>query len=79
MKGVSPQIGAMKLVFGEPLQGRSHIFIGNFPGLIKAFALGHFRQHAGDRDGRTAPEGLEFYIFYALVIYLKVDGHHISA
>jgi hypothetical protein len=79
LKGVSPEIGTMKLVFGKAFQGIGHIFVGYFSRLIQGFAFGEFCEHTRYRDGRATAEGLKLNVLNAIIFDLQMDGHHISA
>jgi hypothetical protein len=79
LEGIGPQIGTVQLVFGESLQGFGHVFVGYLTGFVQGFPFGHFGEHAGNRDGRPAAEGLELDVLNAIFGYLQVDGHHVPA
>jgi hypothetical protein len=79
LKGIRPQVGTMEFVLRQPLQGLGHVFIGYFPGILQALALGHFSQHAGYGYGRPAAEGLEFDVVNTIFLDLQINSHHVAA
>jgi hypothetical protein len=79
MQGISPQVGTVELVGGQTAQSLGHIRIGNLHGLRQGFALGHFGDHAGNRDGGAAAEGFELDVDDAVILDLDVHIHHIPA
>ena len=79
LQGVRAQVGAVQLVFRQPLQGLGHVLVGDFLGLGQGLAHGDLREHAGHRDGRSAAEGLELDVLDAVFRDLQIDGHHVPA
>ena len=39
LEGIGTQVGAVQLVFGEPVQGIGHVLVGNIPGAGKGLAF----------------------------------------
>ncbi len=69
----------MQLVGRQAAQGLGHVGIGDLHGLFQGLALGHGRDHAGNRDGGAAAEGLELDVLDAVVRHLDIDVHHVAA
>ena len=68
----------MQFVFGKSLKGRGNRFVGDLPGLINGFSLGHLGENAGDRNGRAAAKGQETDIINVIILHFDVDAHHVA-
>jgi hypothetical protein len=79
LQGLLGQDRAVDLDRGQAAEGVHDLLVGEVHRLVDAAALDQLGGHAGARDGRTAPEGLEPGILDLPVLDLQADLHDVAA